>query len=182
MSILVVQIPARDRASASAGSGGAAPRAAAEYAYVLSPDGLAVANRGRCAPSLLPKADSVVAVLADTDVSWHRIVLPKAPAARLRAALAGVLEEALLDEPEALHLALAPDAAAGQPTWVTATDRVWLATHLAALEQAGAGVERVVPCSWPDETPVGHFWQTEGASENAPLRLTLSEGNGVAAL
>ena len=61
----------------------------------------------------MPRADSVVAVLADSDVSWQRITLPKAPAAKLRAALGGLLEDHLLEDDEALHLALAPGAQAG---------------------------------------------------------------------
>ena len=112
MSTLVIQLPPRARQPGGA-DGSAAPARAAigELAFVLTPDGLAVSKHGRAAAALLPKADTVVVVVADTDLSWHRIKLPKAPAARLRAAVAGVLEEQLLDEPEALHLAVAPDAA-----------------------------------------------------------------------
>ena len=60
--------------------------------------GLSLESQGHCAAALLPRATMVVAALADADVSWHRIILPRAPAARLRAALQGVLEEAVLDE------------------------------------------------------------------------------------
>ena len=109
------------------------------------------------AAALLPKAAGIVAVLADCDVSWHRIVLPKAPAARLRAALAGVLEDALLEDAEAVHLAVAPGAVAGQPTWVAAVDRHWLRRELAWLQRAHVFVDRVVPMSWPDDPPIGHF-------------------------
>jgi general secretion pathway protein L len=106
MSVLVLLIPSRPRLGSAA-----ADERSGEYNYVLSPDGLSAGKLGRAATALLPKADSVVAVLADSDVSWHRLTLPKAPAARLRAAVVGVLEEALLDEPELLHFALAPGAA-----------------------------------------------------------------------
>ena len=117
MSTLVIQIPHRQRLRS--GSGGVATEPsdlATEYTYVTSPDGLALESQGRSAASLLPKASTVIAVLADTDVSWHRITLPKAPGARLRAALDGVLEDALLDDPDDVHLALAPAASVGQPT------------------------------------------------------------------
>ena len=128
MSILVVQLAPRGRlrARSAAAPEPATARTSTELDYVLSRDGLAVSAQGRCAATLLPRADSVALVLADCDVSWHRITLPKAPAARLRAALVGVLEEALLDDAEQLHLALAPQAAAGQPTWVAAVDKRWL--------------------------------------------------------
>src|SRR5437762_12878455 len=96
MSILVIQIPHRSRLRAgSAESDAPTPAATSkdEVSYALSPDGLVLQAQGQCAVALLPKADTVIAVLADTDVSWHRITLPKAPAARLRAALVGVLED-----------------------------------------------------------------------------------------
>jgi general secretion pathway protein L len=118
MSILVIQLPPHARLQSRAPGGvdpaSAPPGLSTEYGYVLSNDGLAPVAQGRCAARLLPKANTVVAVLADVDVSWHRITLPKAPQQRLQEALAGVLEEALLDED--VHLALAPNAAAGQPT------------------------------------------------------------------
>ena len=89
--------------------------ATAEYAYLLSADGLSVARQGRTTAALLPKADTVVAWVGPTDVSWHRITLPRAPAAKLRAALVGLVEEQLLDDEHAVHLALAPQSTARQP-------------------------------------------------------------------
>src|SRR5690349_17828012 len=137
MSILVVQIPERTRLTARSspvdGEAGTSGRGT-EYAYVTSPDGLLLDKQGECAAALLPGAATVIAQLADADVSWHRITLPKAPQAKLRAALVGVLEEHLLDDAEAVHLALAPDATPGQPTWVAAVDKHWLRAELAALE------------------------------------------------
>jgi general secretion pathway protein L len=148
----------------------------------LTRDGNAVTQHGRVAAALLPKADSVVLVLADTDVSWHRINLPKAPPARMRAAIAGVLEEQLLDETGAMHLALAPGAVGGQSAWVAAVDKAWLTAELRALEKAGVQVERVVPMSWPEDTPMGHFSAAFGADAGAPMQLTWSDANGVAAV
>jgi general secretion pathway protein L len=186
MSIVVVQIPERQRLSAR---GGAAPEAASsglgtEYVYVTSTDGLLMTGQGECGAALLPKAATVVAMLADTDVSWHRITLPKAPAARLRAALVGVLEEALLEDAEEVHLAVAPGATAGQPTWVAAVDRRWLRAELAALEKANVFVDRIVPASWPDDPPTGHFAET-AASANGPdqgVLLHWAHADGVASI
>ena len=175
MSILVVLIPPRPRAGAPG---------VAEFSYVLSPDGLSIAAQGRALPAQLPRADSVVAVLADCDVGWHRLTLPKAPATRLRAALVGVLEEALLDEPEATHLALAPRATAGELVWVAAVHKPWLASQLALLEKDNRSVERVVPSSWPDEVPLGHFAEGEGDDSASTDRMTLvwSDAQGVVCL
>jgi general secretion pathway protein L len=177
MSILVVLLPARARLGVTPAE--AVDRAPAEFAYVLSPDGLSAGTQGRAAPSLLPRADSVVAAVADSDVSWHRITLPKVPSARLRAALVGVLEEAVLDEPELLHFALAPGVTAGQPAWVATLHKPWLASQLAALEKAHVPVERVVPTSWPDAVALGHFG---GGADAASLRLTWSDLDGVASI
>ncbi len=183
MSTLVIQIPTRARLRSSAGS--TEPEAsglATEYVYVSSPDGLALEAQGHCPAALLPKATTVIAVLADVDVSWHRIVLPKAPAARLRAALGGVLEEALLEDKDDVHLALAPAATPGQPTWVAAASRRWLRAELAALEKADVFVDRVVPMAWPDDPPIGHFAETS-VDPGGPahgIALHWAHANGVA--
>ncbi|MBC7957187.1 MAG: general secretion pathway protein GspL, partial [Cytophagales bacterium] len=179
MSTLVVQIPPRQRLLArDPGSSPTEASLATEYAYALSPDGLSLSAQGRCPVALLPKAAGAVAVLSDADVSWHRITLPKAPTARLPAALIGVLEEALLEEAAGVHLAVAPGAAAGQPTWVAAVDRNWLTTELATLEKANVFIDRVVPMSWPDEPPTGHFAELGDASRGATL--TWAHADGVA--
>src|SRR5437867_9109740 len=138
MSILVVLIPPRARVRARAADGAEADSLSSsrELHYVLSDDGFNLDSQGRCAPALLPRATMVVAALADADVSWHRIILPRAPAARMRAALQGVLEEAVLDDASDVHLAVAPQATPGQPTWIAAVNRPWLTRELAVLERA----------------------------------------------
>jgi general secretion pathway protein L len=178
MSILVVLLPPRDRAgAAAAGERDAEP----EYAYLLSADGLGVARQGRTTAALLPKADTVVAWLGPTDVSWHRITLPRAPASKLRAALVGLLEEQLLDDEQAVHLAVAPQATVGQPTWVAAVHKRWLQQHLEQLEKAGAFVERVVPALWPDDPASGHFFAASDAADGSSAQtwLAYSDADGV---
>lgn len=173
MSLLAILIPARTRPPARP-AGDATP--AAEFDYVLSQDGRGVSATGRAAPALLPKADTVVAVLADADVAWHRVTLPKAPAARLRAALGGVLEDALLEDESAQHLALPPKAAPGQPTWVAAVHKGWLQATLATLEATGLTVEAVLPAAAPGEDASGHF-STDGGGDGA-LALALVHAEG----
>ena len=184
MSTLVIQLPARARLQSGAEGSPASvqARSTAELTYALTPDGLALTKHGRAAVALLPKADTVVLVLADTDVSWHRIKVPKAPPARLRAAIGGVLEEHLLDEPGAMHLALAPGAAGGESAWIAATDKAWLRAELAAVEKAGVQVDRVVPIAWPEDTPLGHFSAPFGSDAGAPMQLTWSDAKGVVAM
>jgi general secretion pathway protein L len=190
MSFLIVRIAARSRlhARSHGGAAGSAsadrPSVGSEYTYALSPDGLVLQGQGHCAASLLPKADTVIAVLADADVGWHLITLPKAPSARLRAAITGVIEEGLLDDAEATHFAVAPQASAGEPTWIAAVNKAWLVNELAALERADVFVDRVAPSSWPDDPPTGHFSGDSGADAAmaGSVSLTWSHPDGVATL
>lgn len=197
MSLLVVQLPARTRlpgrtADEAAPAAGALP---AEWPFLLADDAGTVLHGGQAAAALLPRADRRVLVLAAADVAWHRIEVPKAPPARLRAALAGVLEEQLLDDADALHLALAEGSGAGRGGWVAVTDRARLAAALAALEGAGsggAGIDRVVAALEPtaEGTPRrGHFHGAAAAGagsgadgDTAGLRLALAGPDGVAEL
>lgn len=182
MTVLVVLLPPRARLGARPDAG-AAPPATGEFAWGLSDDGIELTSQGRSQPALLPRADSVVAVLDPRDVSWHRLTLPKAPANKLRAALGSLLEEALLDEPETVHLALPAEARAGQEVWVAATDRAWLQQQLAQLEGAGLVVERVVPSLWPGDATQAHFLegQTHADAEPEPFVAVADQG-GMACL
>ena len=185
MSVLVILIPPRARLGARAADGATAPAAApAEgYAYVLSADGLQVSSHGQAQPSLLPRADSVVAVLAASDVSWQRITLPRAPAAKLRAALGGLLEDQLLEDDDALHLALAPGAVAGEPVWVAAMHKGWLRAEIEKLEKAGLSIERVLPSSWPGDEAQGHFFESANAAAgNARIMLCHADADGLSLL
>lgn len=132
---------------------------------------------------MLPRADNVVAVMPPQDLSWHRLTLPRAPAGRLRAALASLLEEALLDEPDDVHLAVAPAARPGQPTWVAVCDHTWLTGQIMALEKAKVRVDRVVPAVWPDEPASAYFHQLDGdpdGGESSDTVITWSSAEGVA--
>ena len=120
-------------------------RADAGGAASASTDHSALLDHGSAPLALLPRAGEVVAVVPARMLSWHRIVLPKVNSARLRNALEGMLEERLLDDPQALHFALAPGAAAGSDAWVAVCDRAWLRAALQTFEAAGRAVTRVVP-------------------------------------
>jgi general secretion pathway protein L len=131
----------------------AAPMTAtSEFAYVLSVDGRSADTVSRAPVSLLPHAhgagaESVAVVPADA-LSWHRVewprgITPRSP--RLRAVLEGLLEEHLLDEPEALHFAVEPQVRAGEATWIAVCDRPWLRACLQALEAGGHPITRIVP-------------------------------------
>lgn len=201
MSLLVLHLPPHPRWHPARGETAAteAETSVAEVDFVYSDDGRAVTERGRVAPALLPGlrrgTTQVVAVLGECALAWHRITLPKAPAARLRQALVGLMEERLLDEPQALHLALSPGLRAGDTGWVAATDRPWLAGQLDALARAGVEVDRIVPVAAPQAAPAAHFETRDesadgyagsgfdaggmGPAEDPPLSLTWAHAEGV---
>lgn len=174
MSVLALLIPPRPRPPAPPVPPADDP-ASLEYDYVFSHDGLTVHTSGRSIPALLPRADRVVALLADADVAWHRITVPKAPASKLRAALGGVMEDVLLEDEDDVHLALAPGATAGQPAWVAAVHKPWLAGVLGALDTVGLEVERVAPSQVPGEAASGHFFVDESRGHRLMLALADEE-------
>lgn len=154
MTLLVILLAARPHVADGADVDGTV----GVFQHVLSPDGVTVTTSGHAAVAQLPQADTVVAVVSPNDLAWHRVTLPKAPSARMRQALAGVLEEQLLDEPDDTHLAVADKARAGEVGWVAAINRPWLARQLAVLEAAGVTVDRLVPGVAPGDVAQGHFF------------------------
>ncbi|MEO6281192.1 type II secretion system protein GspL [Roseateles sp.] len=186
MSTLLLFLPARARLRALGRAAPAATepaRAGAlpEYDWALTSDGRHVDREGRSAATALPAAESVVAVVPESDISWRCVELPRA-GRQMRAALAGKLEEALLDDPETVHFAVEPDAAGGDTAWVAITSKPWLADHLARLDAAHVFVDRVAPLSWPDELARGHFFETQNGSGEEGIALRWSHADGVATL
>jgi general secretion pathway protein L len=133
---------------------------ATEWAYALTPDGRTLGDHGKAPAALLPlprgAGAEVVAVVPVQALAWHRVDLPKGTAAgspRLRAVLEGLLEEQLLDEPEAVHLALQPGARGGESAWVATCDRAWLRNAVQLLEAAQRPPSRIVPEFVPEGEP-----------------------------
>ncbi|MCA6218785.1 general secretion pathway protein GspL [Ideonella sp. B7] len=170
MSLLIVQLPARPRLSAQPAD---AEPAADTLDFAFSQDGRHLTRSGRCPVAELPAADQRVAVLAPEDISWHRITLPKASGPRLRQALAGLLEEALLDDAAELHFALPPQARAGESVWVAAVHRSSLQQQIARLEPAGLSLDRVVPGWLPDGPIAAHAY---GPAEHPRLAWRDADG------
>lgn len=136
------------------------PAPGGELAFALSDDRRTVRSHGAAPAARLPQprgaSAEIVAVVPPEMLSWHRVELPKGVARgspRLRNVLEGLLEERVLDEPDALHFALGPDAGGGT-VWVAVCDRAWLRRSLQALEAAGRPVARVVPEFAPQELPL----------------------------
>jgi general secretion pathway protein L len=131
-----------------------------EFEYLVSSDGQAITAHAQAAPALLPMpagaGSEVVAIAPAQALSWHQVTLPRGVgprSPRLRAVLEGLLEDRLLDDPEQVHFALQPQAAAETPAWVAVCDRAWLRSSLQALESAGRPAARVVPEFAPEGDP-----------------------------
>lgn len=128
------------------------PNPATQYAHAsVQAGGSAPFQLQWSAIDLLPAAEQhteTVVLLPALTLSWHPVELPpglhKQPA-RLLAALQGLLEERLLDEPAQLHMALQPDWQNAARPWVAVCERTWLQAHLQALEGAGLTINRIVP-------------------------------------
>lgn len=158
MSALIVYLPP------------AAPGANPDYRYAQTRDGQAVFAHGSASAATLPATgvgQDVVAIVPGRMLSWHVVDLPKGTlnggATRLRAVLEGLLEDRLLDEPQNLHFALAPQASphalpqassggtsntppsSPNTYWVGVCDKAWLRAALAPLEAAARPVSRIVP-------------------------------------
>lgn len=180
MSTLVLLLPPRPRFRAQGTDTSDASQAQAEYDYLLTPDGVLISAQGRCVAAKLPRADTVVAVPPESALSWFHVGLPRAGLARMRSALVGLMEEAVLDDPEHLHFALEAGATGGAKTWVAVMHKAWLADHLAALEAAQVLVDRVAPVSWPQSPPLGHFHEIEfsetGLTGQIGLRWSCADG------
>ena len=138
--------------------------AATTFEYVLTHDGVGVAQHAQVPAALLPTlagaSSELVAVVPIQALSWHRVELPRGllgksvfqdgSSQRLRAVLDGLLEERTLDDPGQLHFAIEPLAQPDAPVWVAACNRAWLHAALQLLEQVGRPAARIVPELAPD--------------------------------
>jgi len=184
MSTLLLFLPARSRLQAqgratSSLDGIGSGTSAREYDYLLSKDGIGIQAQGSRVAAKLPHAEQVIAIAAESDLSWQRVTLPRA-GRQMRSALAGMLEDSLLEDPEGLHFAIEPEAVGGDTAWVAVTSRAWLQQHLSDLESAQVFVDRIAPLSWPDAQPRGHFFET--GVEASPVGLHWSHPEGVTSL
>ena len=106
------------------------------YAHVHSDGHTVLRSATGAAATLSAHAGEVVAVVPHSRLAWLRVQLPPAShGPRLQSVLHGLLEDRLLDEPQQLHLVLAPDteqiARSGGETLVAVCDKQWLRDALA---------------------------------------------------
>lgn len=196
MSVLIALIPAQAQAAegalrtaAVAGAESGSPARSADgltqagsgWAWVLSDNGQQIVQQGEDPPALWPRAQTLVLVVPPDALAWVPTELPKVAAGRLKSALAGALEEALLEDPEQLHFALPPEARPGRPLSVAVMSRGRLWRALQAVQAAGRQVDRVVPAFAPSSSPRGHFLQTQGQGAGQ-CQLVWTDAGGTALL
>jgi len=173
------RLRAQGQPASADGPGRGVPGSDADhYDYLLTADGRQITAQGRVAAAALPTATTVIAIPAEPDVAWQRVELPRA-GRQMRAALAGLLEESLLDEAESLHFALEADAGGGDTAWVAVCSGPWLVQQLARLEAAQVFVDRVTPLAWPQaagQPARGHFVETGNVASPVALRWSSTEG------
>jgi general secretion pathway protein L len=134
MQTLVLQLPPLATAH---------PLPALEY-VLLSADGK-LQSKGREQVALLPRGRRVVVVVDALDASVLAVTLPVMPAGRLQAALSGALEDRLLQDAGALHLAVGPQSEDGATTLACAVQKEALQQAIADLTQAGQEPQQIVP-------------------------------------
>lgn len=131
------------------------------YAHVHSDGHSVLRSATGAAATLSAHAGEVVAVVPHSRLAWLRVQLPPAShGTRLQSVLHGLLEDRLLDDPQQLHIVLAPDAdttaRTGGDTLVAVCDKQWLRDALAPLQAAGLTVQRIAPELSPTDTPALH--------------------------
>jgi general secretion pathway protein L len=129
------------------------------YAHVHSDGHSVLRSATGTSVALSAHAGEVVAVVPHSRLAWLRVQLPPAShGPRLPSVLHGLLEDRLLDDPQQLHIVLAPNAndiaRTGGDTLVAVCDKTWLRDALAPLQAAGLTMQRIVPELSPSDNPV----------------------------
>ncbi len=170
MSTLLISLPSE------------AVSAQTEFDFVVTDDGVSVAQTGRVRAEALPLlgklGDVCIATAPQRALSWHSVTLPEGVtpgSTRMRAVLDGLLEDKLLDDTSLLHFVLPPVLQPGMLQWVAVCDRRWLAMAVQGLEAAQRPVARVVPEWGPPAAPL----QLHVTGTAADPQLVVCSGNGV---
>ena len=140
----------------------------------------ATASLSELAPQVT-QVSQVVLLLAASDVTLLRIVVPPLSATRLRAALPSLIEEFVIGD--TAECAIAAGAEADGQRLIAVCDRDWLKNWIDALRQSGARRIHVLPISLCLPSPNSHLsaalFQYAHRYELA-LRLSDHEGIGLA--
>ncbi len=156
-----------------------------ELDYCLVSNAQTISSHGSAAPALLPKADDTVLLLPVSALSWRQLTLPKlarsTSAQKLRAVIDGMVEEHLLDDTGALHIASykSPDAADNQ-VWLAVCDKAWLSAGVHTLQAAGLRLSRIVPQAFPLQgAGQADAWRVHISGTPESALVTVADSAGV---
>ncbi len=137
------------------------------------------ANLGELS-AMMRQAQRVILLLAGSDVSLFRMVVPPLPPARLRAALPALVEDRVIGDPADCAIAAGPPE--GGERLLAVTDRGWLMGWLDAMRRHGARRVSALPFSLCLPLPAGQAAAAlvdDLGSHELVLRLSADEGTGL---
>jgi general secretion pathway protein L len=155
-------------------------RSELQYLYWMSENGQSISKSGQANASLLTQlarndGAEVIALIPWQSVSWHNIKVPPKGLSQINAALAGILEDQLLDETDQTHFILPSNAhelaRSGAPLLVGACSKAWLRETLSPLQEAGLLIQRMV-CELTPLPPLNRIIQPSPLTQ-APPRLVV---------
>lgn len=136
---------------------GGTPAISAWHWARLDDAGATVLAQGRAGSEALGElgsAQTVALLVPSAWIAWHLVQWPGGRVARQAEALAGLLEEHLLQDPAQLHWAIGPQGPDGPGSaWAAAVRDADLAAAVAALETLGWTVQQLVAEAAPCPTP-----------------------------
>lgn len=139
LTTLVVQLPARDPALSPA------QWQLPALPFMLFDRRDRVLRTGKSSVALLPKARATVLLVAARDLLMLTVALAPLKGARLRQALPNVIEEHLIQDPQACHIALDPMVVGSNQRVLATVDRAWFRFVYEAFIGAGHRGLRAVP-------------------------------------
>lgn len=176
MSTLIVLMPARDPAVQ------AQEWQLPELPFLLFNKAGHTQRAGRAALGLLPKASATILLIAARDLLMVRASVPPLKGPRLRQALPNIVEEHLIQDPQACHLALDPATQADGKQTVAAIDRAWFRFLVEAFTGAGHRSLRAVPVALclPEAPGQGVPAESQPAESEAVGQAAAGESTGLA--
>ncbi len=126
-----------------------------ELAFALVDKGGHTQRAGRASLATLPHAASTVLVMAARDLLLLAAAVPAIKGPKLRQALPNIVEDYLIQDPAACHVAVDPVALPDGRRVLAVIDRAWFGFAIEAFTAAGHRAIRAVPATRCLPVPAG---------------------------